>query len=83
MPKTARKKPRDSQTPVDGGEAREHSGRLQTRRQHGEHNSKAARSAIEVAVKENKWWPFDRADGKLLNKINTEQLKQTQEQALW
>ena len=38
---------------------------------------------IVLSVTRNQWWPFNRVDGKLLNKINKEQLKQTQEPALW
>ena len=30
----------------------------------------------------NEWWPFDRVDGKLLEKLNREKIKQTEEPAL-
>lgn len=30
----------------------------------------------------NEWWPFDRVDGKLLEKLHREKIKQQQEPAL-
>ena len=72
----------NSQTTADRRKTRQHSQRLQAVRQHGKHNSKAARSAVEVAIKENKWWPFDRVDGKLLERIHKQNLKLETEDAL-
>lgn len=37
---------------------------------------------IVLSVTQNKWWPFERVDGKLLERINKEHLKQNQEEAL-
>ena len=31
----------------------------------------------------NAWWPFDRVDGKLLEKLHREKTKKIEEPALW
>lgn len=43
--------------------------------------SKNAETVLKLT--ENKWWPFDRVDGKLLEKLNRERINQTQGEALW
>lgn len=37
---------------------------------------------IILRLTSNEWWPFDRVDGKLLEKLHREKIKQQQEPAL-
>ena len=36
---------------------------------------------IVLSVTKNQWWPFDRVDGKLLDKINKDMLRAQEEPA--
>lgn len=41
---------------------------------------KPTKAEIERAVRENRWWPFDRVDGKLLEKLHREKTKPRKEE---
>ena len=44
-------------------------------------NNSRKNAEIVLSVTKNQWWPFDRVDGKLLNKINKDMQRAQEEPA--
>jgi hypothetical protein len=72
----------DKEALTNRGEARVNSRRLQPQRQHGQHTSEANGCTIKEKIERGEWWPFDRADPKIIHKIHREKIMNIGE-ALW
>lgn len=72
----------DKRAPAHRGEAPDDRDRLQPQSQHGQHHSEANGCTIKEKIERGEWWPFDRADPKIIYKIHREKIMNTGE-ALW